>query len=398
MRNVKDKEEKQYYLAIDIGASSGRHILGWMENGKIRMEEIYRFQNGLEKRNGHLCWNLDRLFDEVVAGLRECKRLDRIPTSVGIDTWGVDFVLLDAQGNVLGSPVAYRDSRTKGMDDVVYQTIPEAELYSRSGIQKQIFNTIYQLTAIRKMGVSHLTNEILSHRNTFESDFYNEYNFVCEDIAMGIQNNEVEDRIWRDWAVLLASYRCLLQCKSLDLPWTYDEMKNIVIDGIRRQNSECAASNEMGIFWDMFEYMSEQGMIYKEGDYKIKYMDEIKTNIVERKFVKTTPILMIRPKKIILQYKKASKQTDEKAMSERSIRFYLQTSPGFLGKKKGSERFKEIINGEVMRKKKYEDDPNSWIDLEKFDNPFCFDYSVLKAKFDLNLETNESEIVDDRPF
>lgn len=150
MRNVKDKEEKQYYLAIDIGASSGRHILGWMENGKIRMEEIYRFQNGLEKRNGHLCWNLDRLFDEVVAGLRECKRLDRIPTSVGIDTWGVDFVLLDAQGNVLGSPVAYRDSRTKGMDDVVYQTIPEAELYSRSGIQKQIFNTIYQLTAIRE--------------------------------------------------------------------------------------------------------------------------------------------------------------------------------------------------------------------------------------------------------
>ena len=143
-------EEKRYYLSVDIGASSGRHILGWMENGKIRMEEIYRFQNGLEKRNGHLCWNLDRLFDEVVAGLKECKRLERIPTSVGIDTWGVDFVLLDAQGNMLGSPVAYRDGRTKGMDDVVYRTISETELYSRNGIQKQIFNTIYQLVAIRE--------------------------------------------------------------------------------------------------------------------------------------------------------------------------------------------------------------------------------------------------------
>ena len=79
--------ETTYYLAIDIGASSGRHILGWMDKGKIRMEEIYRFENKLEKRNGHLCWDLDHLFHEVVEGLRKCKELDRIPESVGIDTW-----------------------------------------------------------------------------------------------------------------------------------------------------------------------------------------------------------------------------------------------------------------------------------------------------------------------
>lgn len=139
-----------YYLAVDIGASSGRHILGWMDKGKIRMEEIYRFENKLEKRNGHLCWNLDHLFHEVVEGMRKCKELDRIPESVGIDTWGVDFVLLDANGNVLGNTVAYRDGRTKGMDEEVYKVISESELYGRNGIQKQLFNSIYQLMAIKK--------------------------------------------------------------------------------------------------------------------------------------------------------------------------------------------------------------------------------------------------------
>lgn len=139
-----------YYLAVDIGASSGRHILGWMDKGKIRMEEIYRFENRLEKRNGHLCWDLDHLFHEVVEGLHKCKELNRIPESVGIDTWGVDFVLLDANGNVLGNTVAYRDGRTKGMDEEVYKVISESELYGRNGIQKQLFNSIYQLMAIKK--------------------------------------------------------------------------------------------------------------------------------------------------------------------------------------------------------------------------------------------------------
>ena len=140
----------KYYLAVDIGASSGRHILGWVDKGKIRIEEVYRFENKLVKRNGHLCWDLEHLFHEVVEGLKKCKELDRIPESVGIDTWGVDFVLLDKNGHVIGDTVAYRDGRTKGMDEEVYKTISEAELYSRNGIQKMMINTIYHLMAIKK--------------------------------------------------------------------------------------------------------------------------------------------------------------------------------------------------------------------------------------------------------
>ena len=88
----------KYYLAVDIGASSGRHILGWLEKGKIRLEEIYRFENKLVKQSGHLCWDLEHLFHEVTAGMKKCGELGRVPVSVGIDTWGVDFVLLDEGG------------------------------------------------------------------------------------------------------------------------------------------------------------------------------------------------------------------------------------------------------------------------------------------------------------
>ena len=106
-----------WYLGIDIGASSGRHILGWLENGKLRLEEIYRFENGMTERNGRKCWDSERLFREIVTGIRRCKELGKIPVSISIDTWGVDFALLDKDGNRLGDTVAYRDSRTEKMPE-----------------------------------------------------------------------------------------------------------------------------------------------------------------------------------------------------------------------------------------------------------------------------------------
>ncbi len=146
----------EYYLAIDIGASSGRHILGHMENGKIKMEEVYRFPNGLYDKNGEACWDLTELFEHIKTGLKKCKEIGKIPASMGIDTWAVDFVLLDSEGKVIGNTVGYRDKRTEGMDEVLYRKISEEELYTRTGIQKQIFNTIYQLTAIQEKKPEHL--------------------------------------------------------------------------------------------------------------------------------------------------------------------------------------------------------------------------------------------------
>ena len=139
-----------YYLAVDIGASSGRHMLASMEDGKMKLEEVYRFPNGMDNKNGTLCWDVDRLFTEIKNGLKKCKELGKIPATMGIDTWGVDYVLLDEKDQILGDTVGYRDSRTNGMDEKVYEKISLSALYERTGIQKQIFNTIYQLMAVKE--------------------------------------------------------------------------------------------------------------------------------------------------------------------------------------------------------------------------------------------------------
>lgn len=140
----------QYYLAIDIGASSGRHILGHVEDGKLTLEEVYRFDNLQVHKNGHDCWDMDNLWNGIIGGLKACKAAGKIPVTVGIDTWAVDYVLLDENDDLIGDAVAYRDSRTEGMKEIVNQTIPAEELYSRTGIQYQPFNTIYQLTALKR--------------------------------------------------------------------------------------------------------------------------------------------------------------------------------------------------------------------------------------------------------
>lgn len=140
----------RYYLAVDIGASSGRHMLASMKDGKMHLEEVYRFPNGMDDKNGTLCWDVDRLFTEIKNGLKKCKEIGKIPVSMAIDTWGVDYVLLDKDDRILGDTVGYRDSRTEGMDEKVYEVIPQDELYARTGIQKQVFNTVYQLMAVKE--------------------------------------------------------------------------------------------------------------------------------------------------------------------------------------------------------------------------------------------------------
>ena len=142
----------KYSLAIDIGASSGRHILGWMENDKLCIEEVYRFENYLLNENESLVWDIDNLVYQVKEGIKKCKEIGKIPETVAIDTWGVDYALLDENENLLRPVFGYRDSRTDEAIKKVEEIISEADMYKTTGIQKQTFNTVYQLYADKMSG------------------------------------------------------------------------------------------------------------------------------------------------------------------------------------------------------------------------------------------------------
>src|SRR5690554_3736100 len=132
------------YLAIDIGASSGRHMIITKQDD-IFLDEVYRFEHGFYEKDGHLFWSYKNLFEEVKHGIKiAIKKYPKIK-SIGIDTWGVDYTYIDQTGKIIRDPIAYRDDRGKNIKDALNQFINDDELYRKTGIQYMNFNTIYQM-------------------------------------------------------------------------------------------------------------------------------------------------------------------------------------------------------------------------------------------------------------
>ena len=150
---IKNSSESpnNFYLAIDIGASSGRHIIGYKDGNEFRLEEVYRFKNGMVKKNGDLVWDVERVFAEILAGIKLCIEKYGKIESLAIDTWGVDYVLLDKDNEILPA-YAYRSDRTNNAVNIVHSIISPEELYKITGEQFQAYNTVYQLYADKLSG------------------------------------------------------------------------------------------------------------------------------------------------------------------------------------------------------------------------------------------------------
>ena len=150
--------DKKYFFAVDLGATSGRTIVGTLDDGKVILEELTRFDNNLIEANGHFYWDIYALYFEIIKGLKAAKQRDLSITSIGIDTWGVDFVCVAEDGSV-SQPIAYRDPHTfDAMDDYLENVMSREKVYDVTGIQFMNFNSIFQLYAMKRAGNSALKN------------------------------------------------------------------------------------------------------------------------------------------------------------------------------------------------------------------------------------------------
>jgi len=218
-------------LAIDIGASSGRHILGELKNGKLETTEIYRFENGFKTQNGTLIWDVEQLTSDVIEGIAQCKKIGKIPQTIAIDTWAVDYVLFDDENNEILPCVSYRDSRTASAVEEVFNVISKEELYKKTGIQTQPFNTIFQLWCDKKSGKLDnavrllMMPEYLSYRLT--GVMKNEYTNASTTGLVNAQDKVIDKDICDKLGINSNIFG------ELNLPSTYignftDEIKNIV--------------------------------------------------------------------------------------------------------------------------------------------------------------------------
>lgn len=145
------------YVAVDLGASSGRLVVGRWNGQRFALEELHRFANGYVSANGHLHWDVSRLWSEIKCGLSKYSSLyEDAPAGISVDAWGVDFALLDANGELLGDPFHYRDPRTDGAPERVFARAPERELFAQTGIQTMQINTLFQLFSMAESGDRHL--------------------------------------------------------------------------------------------------------------------------------------------------------------------------------------------------------------------------------------------------
>lgn len=251
--------------------------------------------------------------------------------------------------------------------------------------QKDSFD---ELRNLRLMGLQPLTNQILALRDLVTE----KYEAIYKQTLTEMSEDGLEDRVWRSWSAILAMYRLL--SKPLQLPWSNDSMTELMRERMMSQNVSCQSRNEMGVFWETFDNMISDGMIYNESDYKLKSVSDLKTDKYPDGWPYESPrlVLMIREKHVIAQYRMAIKKLEAQNMGVDSVKFYLRNLKSYLGKKKGNERFKLIIGGLVqveervnamgMREQKPVSQP---------DRPMCFDYEKLKEEFNLSLDEPEKD-------
>ena len=272
---------------------------------------------------------------------------------------------------------------------LIYLTFTKTEF---SAAEKQAFD---QCKAMRDLGLSHLTLQLLRHRSKMETDFSANYRQCMNDLNDRLKGETIEDRIQRNWVIPLAAFRTLEAV--LDVPFTYRELLDICVAGIIRQNRECKSNNELANFWNVVSYLQQDGEIFLESDFRIDYLDRLKTNKVkDLVFQRPKPILRMRTDRIFMLYKKFSKQVGDSALPTESLSFYLENSKEYLGVQ-NSVRFKNILKGVEVTKEYEAGGQKVYRKTSMTKQALCFDYSELMANYGINLNVDTGVSIEDDP-
>ena len=251
--------------------------------------------------------------------------------------------------------------------------------FSKSTFSEEEKRDYQILKKMRVQGMTHLTLELLKLRNRIEADYPAVYQKTLNEVDGLLDDLVIEDRILLNWVAPLAAFQTLEVYLNTSL--TYKQMLSICIEGIKFQNAQCRQSNELAAFWNMVQYLVSEGEIIEGGDFCIKYVRQLKTDLTTQNWIETRPVLMIQKTRIFMLYKKHGKAVGDTLLPEHSLKYYLEHSREYLGEK-ASVRYTVYHKGIVQ----FQKEGNTTKEAKTVQRSYCFDYRELVKSFNINLE------------
>ena len=341
------------------------------------------------------------LNDTVAAAANALVHIDEYKN--GIDTAKIEFIkgLWDGTGRTRMNMATDKKKETTAVDAGVIisgQEMPTADialfsrliflLFPKSNFTASEKAHYQQLLQIRSKGLSHLTLQLLAHRDKFGQCFYDQYRQTLDDVNSRLTSHTIIDRIVQNWVIPLTSFRCLEG--KLDTTLSYKELLEITVEGIVHQNMECKTNDELGSFWRMVQFLNSEGEINEDADFKIKAVSRFRSTLVsETVWTEPRKILYLQKTRIFMLYKLNAHRNGETSLPEESLRYYLENSKEYLGEQRMT--YHVIKKGNQVLDFEHRDAKGQPTKMSVQQRSYCFDYEKLVEAFDINLEMSRNE-------
>lgn len=341
------------------------------------------------------------LNDTVAAAANALVHIDEYKN--GIDTAKIEFIkgLWDGTGRTRMNMTTDKKKETTAVDAGVIisgQEMPTTDIalfsrliflsFPKSDFTDDEKKNYQRLLMMRSKGMTHLTLQLLTHRELFVKVFYDQYHLILDDVNKRLGSRNVIDRIVQNWVVPLTAFRCLEG--KLDLPLSYSEVLNITVEGIIHQNMECKTNDELGSFWRMVQFLNSEGEIYEDADFRIRTVSRFHSSIInETEWAEPHKILYLQKTRIFMLYKLNALRNGETSLPEESLRYYLENSKEYLGEQRMT--YHVVKKGNQVLDFDHRDAKGQPTKMSVQQRSYCFDYEKLVEAFDINLEMTREE-------